>query len=279
MPKLLRLGARWLLPPLLVIAIPIAVLAAYDVTGVSDPDPFNTGTLPAHTPTATADLPTTSTPTHTVTSTATATPTVTATPRPCASVRDASLEFDPDEFAREGDGPFDVVLALRNNGRQSYAVNVVLALATVKGAAYLDHVDLPGGVTWSINSASASTTHAVGDIAPRGEVDVALRIHMLPAWTAAHNAGSMIRVTIHSAECTRHSSPARATIELDLGNEENAHRAIEGAPASADAPLDIATPTASTTPTATEPPLVATATSTPTALADAPTPEATATPS
>jgi len=155
----------------------------------------------------------------------------------------------------------------------------VLKLATVKGASYLDRVGLPGGGTWAIDGAAGSTTHAIGDIAPRGEIDVALSIHMLPGWTAANNAESMIRVTIHSAECTRHSSPARATIELALDDEGNAHRAIEGGPASAGAPLDIATPTTSATPTATEPPPVATATPTPTALADAPAPEATATPS
>ncbi|MEX2225964.1 MAG: hypothetical protein WEB52_05895 [Dehalococcoidia bacterium] len=237
MPTLLRRGARYLLPLLLVIAIPIVVLAAYDVTGVSDPEPFGVGSLPTQTSTPAIAATSTASPTATATATSTATATETATPRACGAVADASLEFRPDEIKRDGDGPFDVVLKLRNSGSQSYAVDVVLALDTTKGATYLDRVDLPGGATWAIGGAPGSATLAIGDIAPRGEVSVALRIHMLASWTAAEDLEAKIRVSIHSALCLRHPSLARATITLERDDDKHGHHGIaEDAPLQSDTP-------------------------------------------
>lgn len=277
MSKLLRRGARWLLPLFAVIAIPFVVLAAYDVTGVSDAEPFTVGSAPAHTPTSTASAEATYTVTPVSTATFTSTPSATATPRACASVADASLEFRPDEVKETGTGPFDVTLTLRNTGRQGYAVDVALALSTVKGATYLDSVDLPGGATWSIDGAPGSTTYPVGDIAPRGEIGVPLRVYMRPNWSSARDARAAIRVTVASAGCARHPSRARATITLESrtgdhdGSATQEARFSAGTPrgeerASTGTPTPAATETAAWEPTATSTP-DATATDTPTAFA------------
>jgi hypothetical protein len=258
------------------------VYAAYDVTGVSDAEPFSIGMLPTRTATPTAPATTTSTASPTSTATATATPTVTVTPRSCGAVADASLEYRPDEFDREGDGPFDVILKLRNTGRQSYAVGVVLVLNTINGASYIDRVDLPLGATWAISGATSAATQAIGDIAPRGEIDVALRIHMLPGWTTSNNATATLRVSIHSAGCTRHASPARATIELAREDDDRHGHAKsitqDTPPSPADAqPPSSATSTASPTLTPVATDVIPSATATPSSAVATVSPTLTAT--
>jgi hypothetical protein len=176
----------------------------------------------------------TNTPTPTATLTGTATPqgipSATPTPvgPPCAPVRDANLSFQPDEIEREGDGPFDATLTLRNTGSHAAALGVVLALSVTDGAKYIDRVTLPGGADWYVSGGSGSTTLPISDIAPGGSLTLAFEVYMKAKWLSSDDPEAVIRLSIASAACTlRGGARDSASIELERDREhddEDDHR-------------------------------------------------------
>lgn len=144
-------------------------------------------------------------------------PTATATPTavPCGDDSDASLAFVPEQIGLKGAGPFTATMRVKNSGKSTAALDVVLGLQTGDGAGYLQRVDFGSGQAWLIGGLAGATLYNAGTIAPGATSAIPITIGMTPAWQAARgDTAAKIRVKVTSARCVKESSESRLTIDL-----------------------------------------------------------------